>query len=84
MDTRGIRFPWESDFWAYNTLITGLAWDRLGHGITKVVSEAPAVGCVDSSDVGVVKVGDSVREGDQSSSEVGVVEHGCWRGVGAT
>jgi hypothetical protein len=21
----------------------GLAWDRLGHGITKVVSEAPAV-----------------------------------------
>jgi hypothetical protein len=32
----------------------GLAWDRLGHGITKVVSEAPAVGCgacrsVDSS-----------------------------------
>jgi hypothetical protein len=23
----------------------GLAWDRLGHGITKVVSEAPAVGC---------------------------------------
>jgi hypothetical protein len=29
---------------AYNTLFTGLAWDRLGHRITKVVSEAPAIG----------------------------------------